>query len=75
MEYSIHGTVPIKVIGILPDGSTGHTVVHCHASSFDGRVTLFAPMIREVAREQLGVPYGQHFQGWTWYPIGDFVAK
>lgn len=75
MEASTPGYVPIKVIGILPDGRTGHTVVHCSAESFDGRVNLFAPMIGEYARHQLGVPYGQHFQGWTWYPIGDFVAN
>lgn len=70
-----HGYVPIKVIGLLPDGRTGHTVVNCQATSLDGHVGLFTPMIDAYAGRQLGVPYGQRFQGLTWYPIGDFVEE
>lgn len=73
--FSTCGHVAVKFIGVLPDGSTGITVVNCQATKFDGRVSLFQPMINEYARHQLGLSFGQHFQGYTWYPIGEFVPR
>ena len=68
-----HGHVTVKFIGLLPDGTTGTTLVNCQATEFDGHVGLFTPMIHEYARHQLGVPLGQKLQGFTWYPVGKFV--